>query len=65
MNYYKILQNQETTIDCKRMHYSYMKEVSIIYNYILKDLDNTEEIHKVEVMMNKALEIEINKLVEN
>ena len=65
MNYYKILQNGETAIDCERMYYLYMKEANTIHNYILKELDNAEEMHKVEVMTNKALEIAINKLVED
>ena len=47
------------------MHYSQTKEVNIIHNYMLKELDDTEEMHKVEVMTNKTLEIVINKLVED
>ena len=41
-----------------------MTEAKIIYDYIVKDLDNIEEIHKVKDMSNKALEVIINRLVE-
>ena len=65
MDYYKILQNRETIIDYERMCYSHMKDVNIKHNYIIKELDDIEIMHEVEVIINKALKIAINKLVEN
>ena len=42
-----------------------MKEVKIIHNHVLKELDDIKELYDIEIMMNKALELVINKLVND
>ena len=42
-----------------------MKKGKILCNYIIKELEDTEELCKVEVMTNKALELAISELVNN
>ena len=42
-----------------------MKEGKISCNYIIKELEDLEELYKVEVMANKALELAISELVNN
>jgi len=64
-NYYKILQNRETILDYKRLHYVQITEAKIICNCILKELEDIKEMHEVEVITNKVLEIIINMLVED
>ena len=42
-----------------------MKELKIICDYVLKELDNIEELHNVTVIMNKVLKSAIHKLVDD
>ena len=64
-NQYKILQNSEITLDYKSLYYDHMKEGKIICDYIVKELEDIKKLYEVEVMMKKALELVISKLVDD
>ena len=47
------------------MYYEYINEVRITYDYTLKELKDIEKLYDAKVIMNKALESVINKLIED
>ena len=65
--YYKILEDLDYSHDKKpdyeRIYYKYMNEVKLPCNYILKKLEDKEEMHQIEKMSSKVLESIIEKLV--
>ena len=63
-NYCKLLQNREIVLDHKRLYYVQITEAKVVCDYIVKELDNIEEMHKVEAISNKALEAIVNRLVK-
>ena len=71
-NYYNKLGDHEIEIDkrndelnFKNLYYEYMNKTKISYNYICMQLESVEECFEIEKMITKALEVMIDRLVED